>query len=50
MDEKVTMSTQLWSDEVAKANAGSKLPDKDIAYEWSNGRQFEETAALYVTE
>jgi hypothetical protein len=45
--ERVTVSTGLWSDEVAIANAGAPLPEKEVVYEWSNGRQFQEGQGPY---
>ena len=46
-DQRVTVSTQLWSDEVAIANAGQPLPEKDTAYQFSNGRRFDEGQGPY---
>jgi hypothetical protein len=45
---RVTVSTQLWSDEVAIANAGCPLPEKEIAYEFSDGHRFEEGLGPYA--
>lgn len=47
--EKVRMSNQLWSDEVAIANAKAPLPPADPAYAFSNGRVFEEKPNPYAS-
>lgn len=41
-DTAPTFSERLWSEEVGRANADAPPPRKDPAYEWSNGRVFEE--------
>lgn len=39
-------SERLWSEEVGLANADNP-PKKDVAYEWSNGRTFEDGNGVY---
>lgn len=40
-------STRLWSEECGIAEADS-LPAKEIAYQWSNGREFEKPTDPYA--
>lgn len=47
-DQKVQHSERLWSDEVGIARAGEVLPARDVAYEWSNGRKFEDGLGPYI--
>lgn len=49
MSDQVTTSERLWSEEVGMAEADA-LPRKEIAYEWSNGRTFEDGNGLYQQE
>lgn len=46
MNDQVTTSERLWSEEVGQAEADA-LPRREIAYEWSNGRTFEDGKGLY---
>lgn len=41
-------SDRLWSEEVGLANADAPPPRKDPAYQWSNGRVFEEGDGVYA--
>lgn len=36
----VKVTTKLWSDEVAIADAAKGVQPKDVAYDFSNGRRF----------
>ena len=52
-EQKVTTTERLWSEEVAIAEAGTDLADKDKSkepgYEFSNGRQFNTGNGPYAT-
>lgn len=37
-------STRLWSEEVGMVDPDARNTEKDIAYEWSNGRRFRDGA------
>lgn len=47
-DQTVTTSERLWSEEVGIANASEALPPKDVAYEFSQGRQFVDGKGPYT--
>lgn len=40
-------SERLWSEEVGMAEADNPLPQKETAYEWSNGRKFKDGDGPY---
>lgn len=42
-----TFSERLWSSEVAIADAGTILPERDVAYRMTNGREFERRRPTY---
>lgn len=46
MSDQVTTSERLWSEEVGMAEADA-VQKKEIAYDWSNGRTFEDGGGLY---
>lgn len=43
----VRTSQQLWSEQVALAEANEPIKPRDTAYEFSNGRRFEEKTNPY---
>ena len=49
MPEPVTSGLQLWSEQVALAEAASGPPDPPVAYEFSNGRKFAPPQNPYAT-
>jgi hypothetical protein len=44
---RVRVSTRLFSDEVGLVEAGELKPARDIAYQFNNGRKFEEQVNPY---
>lgn len=46
MSDQVTTSERLWSEECGIAEADAPL-QKDVAYQWGNGRTFEPGNGLY---
>lgn len=41
-NQKVRISTSLWSEQVGQADAEDALRPRDVAYEFTNARKFDE--------